>query len=274
MYLVAIKSLYRFFRRGSIVVLDDGSLTSQDRSHLKQHLRSADILHIRDVALADTPKGGTWERLTLISQLVKDSYVVQVDSDSVTINAIPEVLEYVAANSSFTLLGAGSYPGIEPMPNAAQRAQQNGSKSAEPQAISERSLDRFPDSASFKYVRGCSGFAGFARGSFTRDILQQFSRTMQDLCGRPKWNEWGSEQVTSNLLVANSPKAGVLEFPKYTSYYALKDLDYSRSSFVHFMGGFRFANGCYAGCARRVVCELMGDHAVGYERQRPASQDS
>src|ERR1051326_3723281 len=134
MYLVAIKSLYRFFRRGSIVVLDDGSLTSQDRSHLKQHLRSADILHIRDVALADTPKGGTWERLTLISQLVKDSYVVQVDSDSVNINAIPEVLEYVAANSSFTLLGAGSYPGIEPMPNAAQRAQQNGSKSAEPQA--------------------------------------------------------------------------------------------------------------------------------------------
>jgi len=256
MYLIAIKSIYRFLDAGRIVVLDDGSLTAKDRRLIFRHLPSVRVTHIREVPRANTPAGGTWERLLTIADLVQDSYVIQIDSDSLTAHAIPEVLNYVAENSSFTLLGAGSFPDIEPMLEACSRAKRKGGVSMEPQAISERLLDQFPKCTEHYYVRGCSGFAGFGRGSFTRGDIERFSKNMEAICGRKKWHEWGSEQVTSNLIVANSANARVLQHPKYTSYYALPVVDYAQSSFIHFMGTHRFENVCYANLARRVIRQL------------------
>jgi len=259
MYLVAIKSVYRFFDAGKIVILDDGTLTSKDCALLVHHLPAARVLTLADVPDADTPKGGCWERLLLISKLVRDSYVIQVDADSLTLHEVPEVLNYVEQNCSFTLLGSGSFPGVESMLDACNRARRNGKHNSEPQAISERSLDQFPESSKLKYVRGNAAFAGFARNSFRSSDVEYFSKNMEAICGTNKWREWGSEQVTSNLIIANSPKASVLPHPKYTSYYALPSVDYSRSSFVHFMGGHRFERGCYSVLSRQVIRQLMSD---------------
>ena len=33
-----------------------------------------------------------------------------------------------------------------------------------------------------------------------------------------RWTEWGTEQVTSNYVVANSPEAMVLPYPKYACF--------------------------------------------------------
>jgi len=257
MYLMAIKSICRFLEPGRIVVVDDGSLTNNDRTLLGQHFPSLCIKHIGDVPKADTPVGGTWERLLSIADLVRDSYVIQIDSDSLTLQEIPEVLSYIAGNCSFTLLGAGSFPAVESMFDASNRAKRNSQQSMEPQAVSERYLDRFPDCGNLKYVRGCSGFAGFAQGSFSKADVEYFSKNLEVICGPAKWRQWGSEQVTSNLVVANSPRAGVLSYPKYASYYALPGIDYSQSSVLHFMGGHRFENGYYSMLARRVIRQLI-----------------
>jgi hypothetical protein len=256
MYLIAIKSIYRFVRGGKIAVLDDGSLTSTDRILLMEHLPLARIFSFSEVPLAQTPKGGTWERLLLISTLVRDDFVIQVDSDSVTLRGVPEISHHLTENCSFTLLGAGSFPAIEPMLDACNRANRNSTRSMEPQGVSERALDRFPDCSKFKYVRGTSALAGFARGSFSAHEVEFFSRCMENICGPAKWHEWGSEQVTSNLIIANSPNACPLPHPNYTSYYPTNTLDYSRSSFIHFMGGHRFENGTYADFARTVIQQL------------------
>lgn len=260
MYLIAIKSIYRFLGTGTVVVLDDGSLVSSDHMTINEHLPSVRIVGFKDIGTAATPKGGCWERLLLIASLVRDAYVIQVDSDSLTLNDIPEVLNYIDQNRSFTLLGAGSFPAVEPMLDACNRAKQGGRTNAEPQAISELLLDQFPGCGNLKYVRGNAAFAGFARSSFDSSDVEYFSRHMEDICGRDKWHEWGSEQVTSNLIIANSANQGVLEHPQYTSYYARPEVDYRRSSFLHFMGTHRFENGCYAEFARQVIRQLMSNN--------------
>ena len=63
--------------------------------------------------------------------------------------------------------------------------------------------DRFPAAATLRYIRGSSGFAGFAKEGFSRSGLEEFSTAMGAILGK-RWSEWGSEQIASNFVVANS----------------------------------------------------------------------
>ena len=69
-----------------------------------------------------------------------------------------------------------------------------------------------------------------------------------------KWQEWGSEQVSSNYLIANSPNSFVLPYPKYAFYW--KDADLIDSAFLHFAGTYRFDNGLYKKLSRQVIEQL------------------
>src|SRR3546814_7643275 len=89
-----------------MVIMDDGTLTDRDRSVLRQHLDNPRIISIRDIDTGPCPRGGTWERLLTILDLCADDYVIQLDSDTVTIGPVPHIQQAIAANSSFTLLGA------------------------------------------------------------------------------------------------------------------------------------------------------------------------
>ena len=83
MYLLAVKSFCaQLGRNPKVVVLDDGTLTQSDCATLHIHIPKARIVKISEVAPGRCPKGSCWERLLLISDLVKDSYIVQLDSDT------------------------------------------------------------------------------------------------------------------------------------------------------------------------------------------------
>ncbi len=60
--------------------------------------------------------------------------------------------------------------------------------------------------------------------------------------------EWGSEQVMSNIVVANVPSAVVLPHPKYADCHKMEP---GVTQFIHFIGSCRFDGGNYArlGCA-------------------------
>lgn len=254
MYLLAAKSFCRRLGRvPRVVLLDDGSLTKSDYATILSHIPQATIVPISDVPPARCPKGSCWERLLLISDLVQESFVVQLDSDTLTVHSIPEVEEHIAANRSFTLLGDRSYPEIEPMAEACQRSKDN--QSVMVQAVCERSFDQLPEAASLKYVRGNAGFNGFAKGSITREKVEWFSDLMRRIA-KGTWDEWGSEQLTSNLLIANAPAATALPSPKYVSYWAHTDVPYENSAFLHFIGPYRFANGFYIKTAKQVIATL------------------
>ena len=254
MYVLAVKSFCRQLGRvPAIVILNDGSLTQEDRAMLSSHIPDARIVNIADVQPASCPKGSCWERLLLISDIVQNSYVVQLDSDTVTAGPIPEVQNCIQSNRSFTLLGDRSHPEIESMEEACARY--SNKPDAMVQTVCERSFTQLPESASLQYVRGNAGFTGFARGSIDRERIVWFSDLMRRIANE-KWDDWGSEQVTSNLLIANSKGSCVLPFPKYLSYWVHPNVDYGAASFVHFIGPHRFSNGFYVRSARRAIAAL------------------
>ena len=254
MYLLAAKSFCsQLGRNPQIVILNDGSFTESDYATIRAHIPVAKIVAISDVAPANTPKGSCWERLLLISDIVADSFVVQLDSDTLTTSSIAEVKQCIDANRSFTLLGDRSFPEVESMTSACQRSKTNLHPMV--QAVCERNFDQLPESESLQYVRGNAGFNGFAKGSIDREKVEWFSELMRRLA-KEQWNEWGSEQLTSNLLIANSADAVPLPAPKYLSYWAHPDVPYEDAAFIHFIGPYRFSNGLYLRKAKKAIASL------------------
>ena len=242
-YLVAAKSLHARLKRGRFVILDDGTLTANDRTVLATHLGNPEIRHLAAVDTGPCPRGGTWERLLTLLELRRDAYVIQLDSDTVTIGAIPEVAAAVRVGASFTLRG-GSDAQILPLAQAAVQA-----RAAPPnphiQATVEQVFDRvaIPGRGALNYVRGCSGFAGFAPSGEGRALAELFSQAAERLVGAGRWAEWGSEQVASNFVVANEPRATLLPYARYFNFWNGGVPDDAR--FVHFVGTYRYHRGVY-----------------------------
>ncbi len=258
-YLVAIKSLHRALGVGRVAILDDGTLTAADRRLLAVQCGNPDIYSIHDVSTGPCPQGGTWERLLTLLELTRDDYVVQVDSDTLTKGPVPEVGAAIAANRTFTLLGdarAGEV-GILTLPEFARIYGQGGTALDRPHDQTplalERAWDRYPDQQA-RYVRGSSGFAGFARGEHRRAAAELFSQRAEQIVGRERWCKWGSEQITSNFLVANSADPVLLPYDRYLNYME-GALDRSMA-FLHFFGTHRFATWAYERESRRVIAAL------------------
>lgn len=255
MYLLALKSFVRHLGViPRVLVLNDGSLTLADKQTLSKHVDGIAIREISEISTGLCPKGGCWERLLLISDLVQESYVVQLDSDTLTSAAVPEVLSCIEENRCFTLLGDRSHPSVRTMLEAWEDLKTN--TSTQPQAVCERNFSQLKESRNLKYLRGNAGFVGFAKGSFKRDRVVYFSELMRSI-SEGTWNRWGSEQLTSNLLIANSTDPLPLPFPKYCSFWAHPDVDYRASSFIHFIGPYRFAQGLYRKSAKVALRALQ-----------------
>jgi len=254
MYLIAIKSFYHHLRRGEILVVNDGSLTVEDRTILQQHIPSITLVHIKDINTGVCPKGGTWERHVLIADYVKDYYVIQLDADTVTANEIPEVIECLNSNTSYAISGLKEEE-VREMRYSCDRAKSWGLKKWNMnniQFLSEMKFENLKDYNNLKYARCGASFAGFAKNSFTREKVERFSLEMERITGK-KWHTWGSEQVTSNFIVANSPKATVLPYPKYISFFPYLDIDFNTSAFVHLIGANRFKQGFYKQQAKEII---------------------
>ena len=250
MYLVAIKSIYNWIGCGQIVVLNDSSLTDADKARLEQHLGDPAIIDIATVDTGGCPRGGCWERLLAIVDQSANAYVVQVDSDLLAVADLPEILEAVRQNRSFVL---STKMGRQVIALSAAEEAVRSSQSAHVQILAEQNFPRLGYEGR-RYIRGCAGFSGFARGSLSRSTLETFSRDMQSLIG-DKWLEWGSEQVASNYLVANDSEPIVLPYPKYANYDP--GLGGDGTHLYHFIGDHRFTGGRYIELSRRVIAGLL-----------------
>lgn len=250
MYLVAIKSFYRFLPGGEVVVMDDGSLTPDDHALLRRHVDPITIVPLLGVDTGACPRGNCWERLLHILDLSRDAYAIQMDSDVLTVAPVPEVVAAVASNTAFTL---GSDPGLAIVDLEAAAAHVANRDDALTQVRAESLLPALPPGLGRRYVRGSAGFAGFARGGSSRGAAEAFSAAMAERMGA-RWTEWGTEQVASNYLVANSPGGIVLPWPKYCCFYP--DVDHASASLLHFIGTWRFRSGVFVRAARRAVSDL------------------
>jgi hypothetical protein len=258
-YLVAVKSLHARLGIGRIAILDDGSLTTVDKAVLAHHLADPEIRSIRDVDIGLCPHGGTWERLLTLLDLRADDYVIQLDSDTVTIGDVPEVLTAIEGNCGFTLLGGPESEGVGilPLPDFAQWRYPKGAPpgASHIQTAIEARFAVYPDAVRHKYVRGCSGFTGFPRGGPSgRAEAERFSRACEALVGKERWKEWGTEQVTSNFLLSNEQGTRPLPYARYLNYW--KQTIDAEARFLHFVGTNRYSNAEYRDRTRQAIAAL------------------
>lgn len=251
-YLVAVKSFVHFANPDRIVVVCDQSLTAADRSLLRQHVPHLELREAGEFTHPDIPRGGTWERLYAIAGLVRDHYVVQLDADTLTVQPIPEVLQAIRNGTGFVLGEKPDTP-IRLLPAVRENALPWLGPNAHIQAIAETEMVNVGLPRDAVYVRGCSGFTGFPRSATMQHDMLDFSRRMRDRIGAD-WSRWGTEQVTSNYLIANAEGTRALPFPKYGT----PDCATEGTAFFHFIGSMRFVNGKYKVVSRRAI-HLIGN---------------
>ncbi|WP_337875665.1 hypothetical protein [Elioraea sp.] len=248
MYLLAAKGLYRRIGHGRFVVIPDRPLPAAWRDRLRHHLGDAvTFLPLADIPVGSCQRGGTWERLLACLDLSAAHYVVQMDADTLALGEIPEVVAAIAENRAFTLV---DYEAVMSFEEAADRSGRDG-PIRHVQDEAERAFARHPRRAALKYMRGSSGFAGFARGGIPRAEAERFHAEMEALLGPDRWRCWGTEQVASNVMIANSPDPLALPYPAYAS--IGPDADLASVRFAHFFGTHRFDGGRFARIARRFI---------------------
>ena len=256
-YLVAVKSLWHHLGRGRVAILDDGTLTAQDRAILAHHCGDPQIMRIADVKLNEFPAGGTWERLLTILDNRAGEYWIQLDSDTVTIGAVPEISEAIARNRSFLFLG-GKDAEVGPLPlrEFRERFYPQGEQEGHVQARIESRLDSIDASRGWKYTRGCSGFAGFAATGSGRPLASAFLTEMKRMIGEEDVTIWGTEQVTSNFHLSNEAEPVVLPYDRYMNYW--NEPWGEDTGFIHFVGTHRHDNGAYIAASCEAIDQLRG----------------
>lgn len=246
MYLASFKSAYRQMGGGRAVIVDDGSLTSEDKAILQHHIPRLSFIDIAAVELGPCPAGGTWERLLSVIDVSRDDYVIQLDADCLTIGPWTEIVEAYRANRAFTLAGEATSKRTTAKAAAARAPHPHV------QAAAEMALGEMPDADTVRYVRGCSGFTGYPRGGVTRQQLYDFSDFMKSKLG-PRWTEWGTEQFSSNFLLGNVDDLLILPWSKYCSYTGAPS---DSVVFYHFIGTYRYTGGLYPRLAKQVIRAL------------------
>jgi hypothetical protein len=256
-YLLALKSFARFLQPRRVVLVADPTLDDADRALIRLHVPHIEIREAKEFQLDGLPKGGCWERLTAISQYAKDSFVVQLDADTVAVKDLPEVRQAIRDKVSFTL-GTEDVQPILPVAEFAEIARQRLDGNDHVQALAEANVDRLDASGNYRYARGCAGFAGFAPGQIDIDQMRFISARMAELIGS-SWSAWGTEQFTSNLIVCSSPNARLLPHPDYCAPTRIT----SSTVFLHFIGFIRFRTGLYGQLARNTSQALIQNALSG-----------
>lgn len=254
-YLVAVKSLHAQLGRGRIMLLDDGTLTGADKALLAYHVGHPEILTFAEVETAPCPKGNCWERLLAILDLRRAHYVIQLDSDTVTLGPVPEIRDAIDANRSFTLGGGAedvAY-GFMTVPDMIREIYPDGPLYPHIQSVIESALRDVPGAEELRYIRGCAGFAGFSRSATGRALAERFAVDAGAVVG-PRFAEWGSEQAASNFVVANDPAPIQLPYERYTNHW--EEALPADPAFIHYIGTYRYDRGSYVASTERAITQL------------------
>ncbi|MGR5246664.1 hypothetical protein ACP3VU_18430 [Vibrio sp. PNB23_22_6] len=261
MSLIAIKSFVQKFGQCKIELIDDGSLTKDDVCLLREHIKNVSVIDINEIDTFGCPRGGTWERLCYLLTRTEHYYVIQLDSDTVTIGALPEIREIVNNNHGFTI-GGPMFPDPVPIDYMAQLARNWNNNHV--QAKAEMNLTELKVMKASHYLRGCSAFTGFPKGANLLTLLPEVSEIMEEKLGKETWSEWGTEQFSSNVMQSLCGNSQVLKWPKYHNH-GFPDYETKQSglagylgkvSLIHFIGPTRFSCSLYTETVKHTIQNL------------------
>jgi FkbM family methyltransferase len=249
MYLLSLKSFYLKLGRGKVVAIIARNMPQSLRDTMARHITGLEFVILEDIDTGSCQRGGTWERLLYVLDRSESEYTIQLDADTLTVgDNLDEVLRCVETNTPFTVSDGFE---LMSLPDVAEEAEATPSDHIG--IVTERLLARYPDEG-LRYVRGSSGFAGFAHGGFTRAGITRFHQEMEKLVGTAGWRRWGTEQCGSNFAIANSPGAVVLPYPAYASF--TPHTARREAKFLHFIGAHRFRDDYYAARGQEWIAKL------------------
>jgi hypothetical protein len=224
-YLVAAKSLHRSLRRGRFTVVDDGTLTGEDRAILAHHCGDPEIVPHQAVRRAALPAGGGWALLLTILDRRAGQYWIALDPHTVTLGELPEVAAANASNRSFGLAAGEARGG---------RARQ-----------SQRRVAALCGTRGWRYRHGCGGLSGFAAGGTGRALATAFHTEL---------GEEATAELARNLVLANEAEPVWLAKPRYAVHAAKPGA--TDAALQHFPNGPRHGEP-YAEAGRAAISRLI-----------------
>ncbi len=243
MYLVAIKSFMHHFGYGTIEVINDGSLTDEDIELLNHHIPGITYSNANEVDTLSCPSYISWKRVLRIAELAKQSYVIQLDSDTVSLAPLIDIHDKVQSNEGF-LIGSDRWKQGVDVNFLHHIVSHWNTSHVQPSAEKIfHEIEFFNDGT--KYLRGCAGFAGYPKNFATPAEIESLSRQIEEKIGS-KWHEWGSEQTATLCLISKTRNASILPWPKYQNFMFPKANEPIESaSFIHFLGTNRYNQNSY-----------------------------
>lgn len=254
MYLLSIKSFLKNFGRGNVQIVNDGTLTSEDIELLKFHVPSINITHSDDIDTYDGPSYVSWKRLYRAQALSAESYVIQLDSDVITLAPVVEVDNLVRSNHGF-LVGANRWSQAVDVTTLHDIVSHWDSDHVQAKAEANfHKLSFYSDGT--KYLRGCAGFAGYPKNFATVDEIRSLSNEIEHYVGS-SWKKWGSEQTTTMSLISKCDGSKILPWPSYQNYNFPKTNEITESmNLIHFIGTHRYSDSKYSQLASNVIAGL------------------
>jgi hypothetical protein len=246
-YLISIYSFSQILKPEKIVIVNDGSLTHEHIKILKQKIPDVVLLDGVDFIDERVPTYTSWRRMLALESFINDYYVIQLDADLLFRYNLDEIVNAFQSNTSF-ILGTQQQDKI-----SIEKAQENAiarncSDNKHVQQLAEMNLVSLKKIGYKSYVRGCAGFAGYAKGSFSTDTLINISDCMFSCIG-DTWRNWGSEQTAANILIANQEGSLVLPLETYGSVARY----HNELKLIHFLGSWRFDGFIYNRLAKEFI---------------------
>jgi hypothetical protein len=247
MYILAIKSFYFRLGSGKVIAIISKKMNEKEIEKLKYHIIGIEIQIIEQINVGNFQRGGCWERLVYILDRAKNEFVIQIDSDTVTIgDNVVEIKERINANASFAYVDRN-----RPITSlSAASAESKLSKSNYVGLVLERSFENWPNADRLRYCRGSAAIAGFARNTEGIELLEGFYSNMKASLGQ-RHQQWGTEQCASNFIIANASTVSMLPFPEYSTYPGV-GTDTNVKMF-HMLGSVRYADGYYAKKGKEII---------------------
>lgn len=251
MYLVAIKSFMFFFGYGKIEVINDGTLKDEHIEILKHHIPNITISTASEVNTHGCPNYISWRRLFRIQEISQASYVIQLDSDTISLGPLYEVNERVKENKGFLI---GSKRWGKPVDVQFLHDIVSQWNNSHVQSCAEENFNKmkfFEDGT--KYIRACAGFAGYPKNFASIEDIKNLSDEIENHIGQT-WHKWGSEQTATLCLISKTKNASILPWPYYQNFkFPLSRENIKSMNFIHFIGTNRYDGNVY----RKLVHEFL-----------------
>lgn len=256
MYLLAIKSFMKNFGYGEIEAINDGSLTDSDIAALKHHVPGLHISEAKDISTHGCPTYISWKRLFRAQQLSESSYVIQLDSDTLSLGPLVEINDRVVKNEGF-LIGSerwGKAVGVNLLRDIVCQWNNNH---VQPLAEANFHCMKFFSDGT-KYIRACAGFAGYPKNFATIEQIQALSNEIESYVGKEIWYGWGSEQTATMCLISKTHNAKILPWPYYQNFkFPISNECIESMNLVHFIGSNRYDEGTYRKLAKKNIARWL-----------------